>query len=81
MESNQNENVIIDGENKIGLKEWNTEYESMNGSLQTKQNIAKEIPNLNENNEMEKKSPNIAHLEKKIGKDIVECNLLGFFIV
>jgi len=36
MESNQNENVIIDGENKIGLKEWNTEYEIMNGSLQTK---------------------------------------------
>jgi hypothetical protein len=30
MESNQNENVIIDGENKIGLKEWNKEDEMLN---------------------------------------------------
>jgi hypothetical protein len=55
MESSQNENVtIIDGENKIGLNEWNMEDEIMNGSLQKKQNITKEITNLNENNEMER---------------------------
>jgi hypothetical protein len=53
MESSQNENVmIIDDENKIGLNEWNMKYEIMNRSLQTKQNITKEITNLNENNEM-----------------------------
>jgi hypothetical protein len=39
MESSQIENVmIIDGENKIGLNEWNMEDEIMNGSLQTKHN-------------------------------------------
>lgn len=27
--------MIIDGENKIGLNEWNMKYEIMNGSLQT----------------------------------------------
>jgi hypothetical protein len=55
MESSQNENVIIiDGENKNGLNEWNVEDEIMNGSRQTKRNITKEITNLNENNEMER---------------------------
>jgi hypothetical protein len=35
MELNQNENVIIiDGEKKIGLNEWNMEDQIMNGSLQ-----------------------------------------------
>jgi hypothetical protein len=45
--------MIIDGEKKIGLNEWNMEYEIMNEILQTEQNKAKEITNLNENNEME----------------------------
>jgi hypothetical protein len=27
--------MIIDGENKIGLNEWNMKCEIMNGSLQT----------------------------------------------
>jgi len=36
MESSQNENVmIINGEKKIGLNEWNMEDEIMNGSFQT----------------------------------------------
>jgi hypothetical protein len=53
MESSQNENVmIIDGENEIGLNEWNMENEIMNGNLQIKQSITKEITNPNENNEM-----------------------------
>ncbi len=39
---------------KKNWNEWNMEYEIMNGSLQTKKNIAKEIKNLNENNEMKK---------------------------
>jgi hypothetical protein len=34
MESNQNENVmIIDSENEIGVNEWNMEDENLNGSL------------------------------------------------
>ncbi len=45
--------MIIDGEKKIGLNEWNMEYEIMNEILQIEQNKAKEITNLNENNEME----------------------------
>jgi len=68
MESSQNENVmIIDGENKIGLNEWNMEDEIMNGSLQTKQNITKEITSLNENNKVEKKSKHWT-LRKKMNK-------------
>jgi hypothetical protein len=55
MESNQNENVmIIDGEKKIGLNEWNMEDQIMNGSLQIEQNTIEKIINPNENNEMEK---------------------------
>jgi len=47
------ENVMImDGENEIGLNEWNMENEIMNGNLQLKQSITKEITNPNENNEM-----------------------------
>jgi hypothetical protein len=34
MESSQNENVmIIDSENEIGVNEWNMEDEKLNGSL------------------------------------------------
>jgi hypothetical protein len=44
MKSSQNENVmVIDGENEIGLNEWNMENEILNGSFQTKQNTTKEI--------------------------------------
>jgi len=65
MESSQIENVmIIDGENKIGLNEWNMEDEIMNGSLQTKQNITKEITNLNENNEVERNFQTL-HTQRK----------------
>ncbi len=36
MESNQNENVmIIDGENEIDLNEWDMEDEILNGNFQT----------------------------------------------
>jgi hypothetical protein len=44
--------IIIDG-NEIGLNEWNTKDEILNGSLK-KQNTTKEITNFNENNEMER---------------------------
>jgi hypothetical protein len=55
MESNQNENVMItDGGNKIGLDEWNMEDQIMNESLQIKQNTIEKIINPHENNEMEK---------------------------
>ncbi len=55
MDSSQNENVmIIDGENEISWNEWNMKDEIMNGNLQTKQNTTKEITNHNENNEMER---------------------------
>jgi hypothetical protein len=55
MKLNQNENVmIIDGENEIGLNEWNMEDEILNANLQIKQNTTKEIKNIYENNEMEK---------------------------
>jgi hypothetical protein len=55
MELNQNENVmIIDGPYEISLNEWNMEDEILNANLQIKQNTAKEITNLNENNKMEK---------------------------
>jgi hypothetical protein len=54
MEPSQNENVmIIDGENKNDLNEWNMEDEIMNGSLQIKKIAIEEITNLNENNDME----------------------------
>jgi ATP/ADP translocase len=40
IEWSENENVmIIDGENEIGLNEWNMEDEIINGNLQIKQNI------------------------------------------
>jgi hypothetical protein len=35
MESSENENVMIsDGENEIGINEWNMEDEMLNGSFQ-----------------------------------------------
>jgi hypothetical protein len=44
MKSSQNEFVmVIDGENEIGLNEWNMENEILNGNFQTKQNTTKEI--------------------------------------
>ncbi len=46
--------MIIDGENEIGLNEWNMEDEILNANLQIKQNTTKEIKNIYENNEMEK---------------------------
>ncbi len=44
---------IIDGENEIGINEWNMEDEILNGSPKTKQNTTIEITNFNEKNEME----------------------------
>jgi hypothetical protein len=53
MKSSQNENVmIIDGENKNDLNEWNMQDEIMNGSFQTEQITIEEITNFNENNDM-----------------------------
>jgi hypothetical protein len=38
MKSCQNKNMtIIDGENEIGLMEWNREYEMLNDSFETEQ--------------------------------------------
>jgi hypothetical protein len=55
MESNQNENVMItNSENKIGLNEWNMEDQIMNGSFQIEESTIEKIINPNENNEMEK---------------------------
>jgi hypothetical protein len=43
MESSENENaMIIDGENEIGLNEWNMEDEIINGNLQIEQNTLEE---------------------------------------
>jgi hypothetical protein len=54
MESCQNEDVmVIDGENEIGFNEWNMEDESLNSSFQIQQNTTKEIIESNEKNEME----------------------------
>jgi len=65
MESNQNEDVmIIDSENKIGLNEWNMKDQIMNGSVQIEQNIIKIITNPNENNEMEKEFQT-SHTQRK----------------
>ncbi len=42
MESSQNENIIlIDGENEICLNEYNMENEILNENIQIKQSIAK----------------------------------------
>jgi hypothetical protein len=80
MGSSQNENVIIiDGENEIGLNEWNMENEIMNGDLQIKQSITKEITNPNENNEM--KNIRTLHIQRKkwIGRNRME--FVGLFIM
>ncbi len=37
--------MIMDGENEIGLNEWNMEDEIMDGSFQMKQNTTKQITN------------------------------------
>jgi hypothetical protein len=45
--------MIIDGEKKCDLNEWNMQDEIKNGSFLTKQITREEITNLNENNDME----------------------------
>jgi hypothetical protein len=66
MESSQNENMMItDSENEIGVNEWNMEDVNLNGSFQTKQNIVEEITNPNENNEMESNLQTL-HAQRKI---------------
>jgi hypothetical protein len=43
MESSENANVmIINGENEIGLNEWNMENEIINGNLQMEQSTLEE---------------------------------------
>jgi hypothetical protein len=43
MESSENENaMVIDDENEIGLNEWNMEDEIINGNLQIEQNTLEE---------------------------------------
>jgi ferritin len=80
MESSHNENVMItDGENKIGLNEWNMEDQIMNESFQIEQNTIEKIINPNENNEMEKIS-NITHKEKN-EEDIIKMQFVGLFII
>jgi len=82
MESNQNQNVmIIDGENKIGLNEWNMESQIMNGSLQIEQNTIETIINLNENNKMEKENSKHCTLKEKNGKDIIKMQFVRLFIM
>jgi hypothetical protein len=66
MEFCQNEDVmVINGENEIGFNEWNTEDESLNGSFQIEQNTKKEIIESNEKNEMEKNFQTL-HVQNKI---------------
>jgi hypothetical protein len=68
MESNQNENMmVIDGENEIGLMEWNREDEMLNDRFQTKQNTTQEIIDDNERNEMEENFQTF-HVQRKIWK-------------
>jgi hypothetical protein len=54
-----------DGENKIGLNEWNMEDEMLNGNFQIKPNTTQEITKPNERNEMER-SLQTLHVQKKI---------------
>jgi hypothetical protein len=80
MESSQNKNVmIIDGENEIGLNEWNMENEIMNGDLEIKQNITKEITNPNENNEM--KNLKTLHIHRKKWRGHNKMQFVGLFIM
>ncbi len=66
MKSSQNEFVmVIDGENEIGLNEWNMENEILNGNFQTKQNTTKEITKPNGWNEMERNLQKL-HVQRKI---------------
>ncbi len=66
MKSSQNGNVmVIDGENEIGLNEWNMENEILNGKFQTKQNTTKEITKPNGWNEMERNLQTL-HVQRKI---------------
>jgi len=81
MEFCQNEDVmVINGENEIGFNEWNTEDESLNGSFQIEQNTKKEIIESNEKNEMEKNFQTL-HVQKKYGEGIIGMQFVGFFIV
>jgi hypothetical protein len=70
--------MIINGENEIGLNEWNMKNEIMNDDLQINQSITKEITNPNENNEM--KNFQTLHIQGKNGEDIMECSLLDFLL-
>jgi hypothetical protein len=77
MESNQNENVMItNSENKIGLNEWNMEDQIMNGSFQIEESTIEKIINPNENNEMEKQ-----FLKEKNGEDIIKMQFVRLFIM
>jgi len=79
MEFCQNEDVmVINGENEIGFNEWNTEDESLNGSFQIEQNTKKEIIESNEKNEMEKNFQTL-HVQKKYGEGIIGMQFVGFF--
>ncbi len=71
--------MIIDGENEIGLNEWNMKNEIMNGDLQIEQNITKETTNLNENNEM--KSFQTLHIQRKKWRRHYRMQFVGLFIV
>ncbi len=68
MESNQNENVVlIDGENEIHPNEYNIKNEILNESFQIEQNTIEKITITNETNEMQTNFQKL-HVERKIWK-------------
>jgi hypothetical protein len=81
METSQNENVmIIDGENEIHLNEWHMQDQIMNGNFQIKKNTIEEITNPNENNAMEEPFKHCI-LKRRIGNDIIGMQFVGLFIM
>ncbi len=72
---------IFDGENEIGINEWNMEDEILNANFQIKQNTTKEITNLNENNEMEKKTFKHRMFKGRYGKVIIRMQFVRMFIM
>jgi hypothetical protein len=81
MESSQNENIIlIDGENEICLNEYNMENEILNENIQIKQSIAKRKIARNEKMTIQTNFQK-PHVQRKYGKVIIRMQFFGFFIM
>jgi len=82
MESSQNENIIlIDGENEICLNEYNMENEILNENIQIKQSIAKRKIARNEKMTIQTNFQKL-HVQRKYGKVIIiRMQFFGFFIM